>query len=95
MLAFLKRLLWDESAFARYARLVLLTGGAGLSAAAITWTLPAFMFMLIDRETWLFVAAAMQGLGGLIPAGEMNKTLPELRKEERVATATALVDEKK
>lgn len=73
MLAFLKRLLWDESAFERYARLFLLSGGTGLMSMAAAWQLPPFMFDLMTRESWMFVAGAMMGLGGLIGAGEKNK----------------------
>jgi hypothetical protein len=77
MLAFLKRLLWDESAFERYARLFLLSGGAGLMSMATSWQLPDWFWQIATRETWMLVAGAMLGVGGLIGAGEKN---PEVKQ---------------
>jgi hypothetical protein len=83
MLAFLKRLLWDESAFERYVRLICISFGGWLMSNAAAWQLPAWMFDTASRETWMLIASTMLGLGGLISAGQKNVTLRELVAKER------------
>lgn len=61
MVPWLKRLLWDEAAFERYARFVLL----GVAGLAVTGDLPAWV------PSW--VVALLMALAGLIGAGDKNE----------------------
>ena len=78
MIPWLKKLLWDESAFERSGRAVLLMLG-GLVA---TGQLPPWV------PEW--IAAPLLLLAGLIGAGDKNLTLPELKAEAKVEGAAVV-----
>ena len=62
MIPWLKRLLWDESAFTRYARGLLLGG----SAAWMAWQINGYL------DTEMVLGAMGLGLGGLMGAGDRH-----------------------
>ena len=63
MLTFLKKLLWDETAFVRYSRAVLL--GLGAAIAANELNIPGV------PDAW---GIAVVSIGGLLGAGDKNTT---------------------
>lgn len=62
MIPWIRKLLWDETAFVRYAR-------AGLLAAGSLWT----VYQVDGELSWrTALGAVLGGLGGLIGAGDKN-----------------------
>jgi hypothetical protein len=74
MCEFLRRLLWDESAFERYARLVLIGVGTYINANTVTGYLPQWCYDHISIPTLVTIGSALTGLGALIGAGDKNET---------------------